>query len=115
MASASKIIEDLKHQNFPVPPLNIHLDPYAPKPKREPLLTEREATHGSFTETARVAQELKTVMVQSAGFTKLNHAQREVLDMLATKIGRILSGDPHHHDHWDDLAGYSKLGREACE
>ncbi len=106
MSTATKMIEDLKQMSLG--------DEYAPKPKRDPILTNREATHGPFAETARIAQELKTVMVQSQGFSKLNHAQREALDLIATKIGRILAGDPTCEDHWGDIAGYAKLGVEAC-
>lgn len=117
MTRAQEMIDNLKNGNFPLPGIKPVDDPYAPKPqppKRDTLLVTREATHGKFSETARVAQELKTVMVQSEGYSRLSHAQREVLDMLATKIGRILSGNPLEPDHWDDIAGYGKLGSEAC-
>lgn len=95
--------------------LNIKPDDYAPKPKRDALLSTREASHGSYTETAHVAQELKGLVVSRPNYTKLNHRQRESLDLIATKIGRILAGDPNFKDHWDDIAGYAKLGSEACD
>jgi hypothetical protein len=112
MTRAEQMIADLKTTSGLIPPTT--LDPYAPKPKRDTLLVTREATHGKFSDTARIAQELKSVIVTAPGYTKLNNAQREVLDMLATKIGRILSGNPLESDHWDDIAGYGKLGSEAC-
>jgi hypothetical protein len=30
--------------------------------------------------------------------------------MTANKWGRILAGDAHFKDHWNDLAGYATLG-----
>jgi hypothetical protein len=44
---------------------------------------------------------------------KPEHA--ESLEMIAHKIGRILAGNENFHDHWDDIAGYAKLGSEACD
>jgi hypothetical protein len=35
--------------------------------------------------------------------------QREALDMIAHKIGRILNGDPNYADSWHDLEGYARL------
>lgn len=83
---------------------------------RDALLVEREKTHGPFDKTAAVAQAIKTVY-ESYGFhAKLSRpAQAESLDMIATKIARILSGDNMNKDHWNDIAGYAKLGAEACD
>jgi hypothetical protein len=39
----------------------------------------------------------------------LDHVKREALEHIATKIGRILSGDPNHRDHWEDIQGYARL------
>lgn len=74
------------------------------------LLAERGKTHGDFTEHAAVTQGMKRVMQQTTNYwDKINEAQRESLDMIVHKIGRILSGDPNHLDHWDDIAGYARL------
>lgn len=35
--------------------------------------------------------------------------------MILAKIARIVSGDPNHADHWDDIAGYALLGKSAPE
>lgn len=35
--------------------------------------------------------------------------QREALDMIFHKIGRIVCGDPNYADSWHDIAGYAKL------
>ena len=49
-----------------------------------------------------------------ACWAKLEQTQRESLDMIAHKIGRILAGDPDFRDHWDDIAGYAKLVADKC-
>lgn len=81
---------------------------------RDPLLVERETTHGSFIENARVAQNIKAIMSNSPKYYALDVRQREALDLIATKIGRILTGDCKVYDHWDDISGYAKLGGEGC-
>jgi len=74
------------------------------------LLAERGKTHGDYTEHANVTQGLKRVAQQTENYwSKLNDTQRESLDMIVHKIGRILSGDPNYADHWDDIAGYARL------
>jgi hypothetical protein len=72
------------------------------------LLAERAKTHGDYATHAYITQELKRVMAE-AGNDLLIPAQREALDMIAHKIGRILAGNPHYQDHWDDIAGYARL------
>jgi hypothetical protein len=112
----SELIRKHKVPGEPLPdPINTVAASFAPKPKRDLILTTREATHGKFSETARVAQEIKASITQAPGWTALNPSQREALDLIATKIGRILSGDPKFPDHWEDITGYAKLGAEACE
>lgn len=81
----------------------------------EALLNERGKTHGDFRDHARITQELKGVVYKALrkreieGRPELTLCQRETLDMIAHKIGRILAGDPNTADHWDDIAGYAKL------
>lgn len=73
------------------------------------LLDERGKTHGDFAVHAFITQELKHVMQSQQNWLRLSPAQRETLDMIAHKIGRVLAGNPHHADHWDDIAGYARL------
>jgi len=37
------------------------------------------------------------------------------LDSMASKFGRLGSGDPHFRDHWDDVAGYATLASSQCD
>jgi len=83
------------------------------------LLNERGKTHGPYELHAGTAQQIKSVMhfQQQNGYAcwaKLTESQRESLDMIAHKIGRILAGDPDFRDHWDDIAGYAKLVADKC-
>jgi hypothetical protein len=97
------------------------IHPGAPSMKpRDPLLTEREKTHGSFEHNARLSQILKSVIQGrydgiEKSYKELCPIHREALDMIALKLSRILSGQANFRDHWDDIAGYAKLASEACE
>jgi hypothetical protein len=86
---------------------------------RDPLLVEREKTHGSFKKNADLSQAIKKIMHDPFGETVhpyvLSSVHKEALDMIALKLSRILSGQANFRDHWDDIAGYAKLGAEACE
>lgn len=78
-------------------------------PGIEATLAERGARYGRFTEHARIAQAIKAAMADSTNWRALADDQRECLEMLAHKIGRILNGDPDYHDSWHDIVGYTKL------
>lgn len=73
------------------------------------LLAARGKTHGKYSEHARITQSIKTLMELEINWEHLNPSMREALDMIAHKIGRILAGNPHFADHWEDIAGYAKL------
>jgi len=72
-------------------------------------LAERGNRYGSFTGHAAVTQRLKTTMAGSDKWHLLAPDQKEALEMIAHKIGRILNGDPNYHDSWHDIVGYAKL------
>lgn len=72
-------------------------------------LAERGSRYGSFEGHARITYDLKRAMQRSPNWPKLMDDQREALDMIAHKIGRVLNGDPDYADSWHDIAGYAKL------
>lgn len=78
---------------------------------REPILQEREKTHGRFEDNARIAQALKRVMLENRD--KRPDTQNEALDLMCIKLARIISGGHMIEDTWLDTAGYAKLGLEA--
>jgi len=73
-------------------------------------LTDRAKTHGSFIDNGRIMQALKTDMREDGkNWNDLPSYQKEALEMIQHKIGRILSGNPNEPDHWRDIAGYATL------
>jgi hypothetical protein len=77
-------------------------------------LKQRQKTHGNFDTHAVISQKLKLVM-REHGLEHLAFDQIEALEMIAHKIARILNGNPDHHDHWHDIAGYSTLVADNLE
>jgi hypothetical protein len=80
----------------------------------ETTLQERGNRYGSFDGHAAITQTLKEVMNNSVDEVETNWAllsasQKEALEMIAHKIGRILNGDPNYDDSWRDIAGYAEL------
>jgi len=75
------------------------------------ILKERGSRYGEFTTHSEITQQLKRVMRHNkdSNFTDLDDDQKESLEMIAHKIGRILNGDPDYSDSWHDIAGYAKL------
>lgn len=73
------------------------------------ILEERGQRYGDFEGHARITQDIKRAMQNSRNWAKLTDAQKEALEMVAHKIGRILNGDPDYIDSWTDIIGYTKL------
>ncbi len=74
------------------------------------VIASREKTHGSYANTARVAQTLKRILrAETANYETLTFRQRESLDHICTKLARIVSGDASEPDHWLDIQGYAKI------
>jgi hypothetical protein len=83
--------------------------------ERDPLLAERETTHGSFEENAQLSQRIKTVFQSAVGWHRLSYIEREAMDMIALKFSRILSGKSLSKQHWEDVRGYAVLVEEKCK
>ena len=78
----------------------------------EPPLAARHETHGDYTDTAQIAQHLKTTIRNARNWARLSNDKREALDLIMTKVARIMSGEPNEPEHWLDLEGYARLARE---
>lgn len=72
-------------------------------------LDQRGAQYGSFTEHARITQNIKDAMKDSKNWESLAPDMKEALEMVAHKAGRILNGNPEYLDSWIDIVGYTKL------
>lgn len=72
-------------------------------------LDQRGSRYGNFASHAKITQDLKYIMQQTQNWELLLEDQKETLEMVAHKIGRILNGDPNYDDSWVDIAGYATL------
>lgn len=79
------------------------------------ILEEREKTHGSFKNNAEFSQSLKFLFRNQPSYLKMDVQQKEALDMIALKLGRIFSGQANFKDHWLDGSCYFQLGARACD
>ena len=80
----------------------------------DPLLNEREATHGDYGVNAGISQSLKDFIRATHNYKNLSDDKKESLDLIATKIARILSGDADEPEHWKDIGGYARLAERGC-
>ena len=67
----------------------------------------------SFLEQAGIAQRLKDIVRQSPNYKTMRVDMRESMDLIVTKMSRILYGEPNHIDSWHDIAGYARLVEKA--
>lgn len=101
---------DIIAQREPVTAADVEVVKYDPmKVDIESLVAERGNRYGKFKDGAEIMRDLKHVMHEVDGWNNLSPSQKEALDMIQHKIGRILNGDPNYDDNWKDIAGYSKL------
>lgn len=78
-------------------------------------LTERGNRYGKFTGHALITQTLKRSLQMHQKWDALDDDQKEALDMICHKIGRVVNGDPDYADSWVDIAGYAKLVADRLE
>jgi hypothetical protein len=81
------------------------------KEQVDTILDVRGTNYGTFLSLSQVTQRLKAVAHNFAGQNNktFDADQAEALDMIFTKVGRILNGDSNHIDSWIDIAGYATL------
>lgn len=86
----------------------------APKDVVSEITAARGSTHGDYMAMSALIQATKDLWRGSSNWGRLHSGQKEALELIATKVGRILTGDPEYKDHWDDGAGYFTKGGECC-
>lgn len=72
-------------------------------------LADRGARYGEFVDHAEVTQAIKGAFALGRNWNFLSDDQKECLEMIAHKVGRILNGDPSYIDSWTDIIGYTRL------
>lgn len=89
-----------------------------PTPKPEPevsgvgkVLDARAEQYGSFMQSSDTVIRIKSIMHNAVARNEVHlyPDQLQALDMIATKISRIVHGNPNHLDSWIDIAGYATL------
>lgn len=78
----------------------------------EETIEERGGIHGDYRDYCNVAETIEASMRSGKNWASLNPCQSQALKMIASKISRILNGDPDHSDHWHDIAGYATLAEK---
>lgn len=78
-------------------------------------IPNRDEQHGGLEAVGGVSRRIKDIMQLSGrNWHRLTPGEQEALDIIAHKIGRILSGaDPHDPEHWRDVAGYAMAARRG--
>ena len=76
---------------------------------KDSILEERGKRYGDFKNHAKITQRIKEVYQDYGNWDNLTDSQREALEMIAHKIGRIINGDPNYADSWKDISGYAEL------
>lgn len=76
-----------------------------------PILKQRGQEYGEFSVMCARIQAIKLAMFTGVNKLKkdLSPEQTEALEMIATKLGRILCGNPNNIDSWTDIIGYCTL------
>ena len=89
-----------------------------PTPKPEPevsgvgkVLDARAEQYGSFMQSSDTTVRIKGIMHNAVARNEVHlyPDQLQALDMIATKLSRIVHGNPNHLDSWIDIAGYATL------
>ena len=75
----------------------------------ESTLTERGKAYGDFIDNATLAQHLKHAIHNTPNWEKLDMDQAEALEIILSKISRMMTGNHLHRDNWHDIAGYATL------
>jgi len=73
------------------------------------LISDRAKTHGDFQRNTVTAQGLKALIRSTPNWGNMPPAFQEALDMVCSKMARILHGDAEAVEHWEDMEGYPHL------
>lgn len=82
------------------------------------IIQQRHQQYGSYELQAGVAQLIKCAIFETVPLDRrptLSQPQIESLQMIATKISRIVCGNPNNVDSWRDISGYSALIADILE
>ena len=112
-----KRVQEEQDEPAPWQPPEMVPVPEVPTTDVDEVLDERAKDYGKFIGNAEIIQMIKRVVhsyIEDRG-TALAFDQREALDMIIHKMGRIINGNPDKVDHWTDIAGYATLVADRLE
>jgi len=75
-------------------------------------LEQRGSRYGEFIGQSEATQDFKRLLqnhLARRNYKVLPDIQQEALDMIFSKIARIINGDNNYDDSWHDIAGYASL------
>lgn len=75
--------------------------------KKYELLQSHEETHGDFHQGALIFND---IIKHLENKPHLDSSHKYAITMIATKLARIINGNPFETDHWADICGYATLG-----
>lgn len=73
------------------------------------LLKERGKTHGDYHAQAELACAIRDLFQTAGKWGHLTRVEKDAALMIAVKLSRALTGNPHEPDHWRDIQGYARL------
>ena len=112
LSVSSDFLESLsrgKGKPKPEPEVEAKAEPEVSKVDK--VLDTRADQYGSFMQSSDTVIRIKGIMHNAVArnAVHLYPDQLQALDMIATKISRIVHGNPNHLDSWTDIAGYATL------
>ena len=78
------------------------------------ILDQRGSRYGDFIDNATIAQAMKMAAIGNV-WADMDADAREAIDMICTKISRIVTADWRYVDNWRDIEGFAKLVADRLE
>ena len=79
------------------------------------ILQERASRYGDFIDNATIAQVMKSAAKNGKSWVAMERDAQEAIDMICTKISRIVTADWRYVDNWRDIEGFAKLVADRLE
>ncbi len=79
------------------------------------ILKERGSRYGEFIDNATIAQVMKSSSKNGKSWVAMDRDAQEAIDMICTKISRIVTADWRYVDNWRDIEGFAKLVADRLE
>ena len=73
----------------------------------ETILAERGASYGEYADGTDIAMCLFGIVQNCVKYDEMTNPEQYAMFMFCAKMARLLNGDPHHVDSWNDIAGYA--------